>query len=213
MLTCMVSLPLLLFTDTLHKGKGPSWPWSHGSWIYNYLCIQCLSPLMLWVRISIRARCTTLSDKVCQWLATGQWFSPGPSVSSTNKTDNHDKTEILLKVVLNTINPNPIHKGKILHGGLRFYPLCQLLFVTIKTSVIALITLKIPFYYFLLNYNLQSSALSLSGAPGLWCAKTAHWLSFKFWFWTKYSCLKKNMCNSIYTYLLNYCLNTTYPIM
>jgi hypothetical protein len=33
---------------------------------------------MLWVRISIRARCTTLCDKVCQWLAIGQWFSPGP---------------------------------------------------------------------------------------------------------------------------------------
>jgi hypothetical protein len=31
--------------------KGPSLPWSHGSWIYNYLCNQCLSPLMLWVRI------------------------------------------------------------------------------------------------------------------------------------------------------------------
>jgi len=31
--------------------KGPSWPWSYGSWIYNYLCNQCLSPLTLWVRI------------------------------------------------------------------------------------------------------------------------------------------------------------------
>jgi hypothetical protein len=29
--------------------------------------------------------------------------SPGPPVSSTNKTDHHDITEILLKVVLNTI--------------------------------------------------------------------------------------------------------------
>jgi hypothetical protein len=29
---------------------GPSWLWSYGSWIYNYLCNQCLSPLMLWVR-------------------------------------------------------------------------------------------------------------------------------------------------------------------
>ena len=57
--------------------KVQSWPWSYGSWIYNYLCNQCLSPLMLWVRISIRTRCTTLWDKVCQWLATGQWFSPG----------------------------------------------------------------------------------------------------------------------------------------
>jgi len=48
--------------------------------------------LMLWVRISIRARCTTLCDNVCQWLPTGRWFSPGPPVSSTNKTD---ITEIL----------------------------------------------------------------------------------------------------------------------
>ena len=82
---------------------GPSWPWLYGSWIYNYLCNPCLSPLMLWVRISIRARGTTLCDKVCQWLATGWWFSPGPPVSSTNKTDRHDITEILLKVTLNTI--------------------------------------------------------------------------------------------------------------
>ena len=82
---------------------GPSWPWSYGSWIYNYLCNQCLSPLMLWVRISIRARHTTLCDQVCQWLATGHWFSPGSPVSSTNKTDHHDIAEILLKVALNTI--------------------------------------------------------------------------------------------------------------
>jgi hypothetical protein len=33
---------------------------------------------------------------------TGQWFSPGPLVSFTNKTDSHDITEILLKVALNT---------------------------------------------------------------------------------------------------------------
>jgi hypothetical protein len=34
---------------------------------------------------------------------TGQWFSLGTPVSSTNKTDRHDITEILLKVALNTI--------------------------------------------------------------------------------------------------------------
>ena len=86
--------------------EGPSWLWSYGSWIFNYLCNRCLSPLMLWVRISIKARCTTLCDKVCQWLATGRWFSPGPLVSSTNKIDRHDITEILLKVALTTINLN-----------------------------------------------------------------------------------------------------------
>ena len=42
-------------------------------------------------------------DQVCQWLAMGQWFSPAPPVSSTNKTDRHDITEILLKVAFNTI--------------------------------------------------------------------------------------------------------------
>jgi len=34
---------------------------------------------------------------------TGLWFTPGTPVSSTNKTDRHDITEILLKVALNTI--------------------------------------------------------------------------------------------------------------
>ena len=39
---------------------------------------------------------------------TGRWFSPGTPVSSTNKTDHHDITEILLKVALNTITHKPI---------------------------------------------------------------------------------------------------------
>ena len=85
---------------------GSSWLWSHVSWIYNYLCNQCLSPLTFWVRIPLiqgvhNTFCTTLCDKVCQWLATGRWFSPGTLVS-TNKTDCHDIHEILLKVALNT---------------------------------------------------------------------------------------------------------------
>ena len=76
---------------------GPSWPWSHGSWIYNYLCNRCLSPLILLVQIPLRERNTTLCDKVCQWLVAGWWFSPGTPVSSTNKTDHHDITEILFE--------------------------------------------------------------------------------------------------------------------
>ena len=47
---------------------------------------------------------TTLCDKVCQQLATGQCFF------FINKTDRHDITEILLKVALNTINHKPNHK-------------------------------------------------------------------------------------------------------
>ena len=48
---------------------------------------------------------TILCDQVYQLFATGQWFSPGTPVSSTNKTDRHDMTEILLKVALNTPPP------------------------------------------------------------------------------------------------------------
>jgi hypothetical protein len=37
---------------------GQSWSWSYGSWIYYYLCNQCLSPHKLWVRIPLMVRCT-----------------------------------------------------------------------------------------------------------------------------------------------------------
>jgi hypothetical protein len=56
----------------------------------------------LWVRSLLRwgVLDTTLCDKVCQWLVTGQWFSPGNTVSSTNKTDCHDITEITCEMQL-----------------------------------------------------------------------------------------------------------------
>ena len=84
------------------------WSWSYGSWIYNNLCNQCLSPLTLWVRTPLRRGVlyTMLCDNVCQWLATGRWFSPCTPISSTNKTHCHDITEILLKVTFNIINLN-----------------------------------------------------------------------------------------------------------
>ena len=83
----------------------PSWSCSSGSWIYNYICNQCRSPLTLLVRIPFRQGVldTTLCDKVCQWHEACLWFFPGTPVSSTNKTDRHDITEILLKVAINPI--------------------------------------------------------------------------------------------------------------
>ena len=67
---------------------------------------QCISPLTLWVRIPVEwgVLDATLCDKVCQWLATGRWISPGTPVSSINKTDRHDIAEILLKVAIDIIN-------------------------------------------------------------------------------------------------------------
>ena len=46
---------------------------------------------------------TTLYDKVCQWLTAGRWFSPGTTVSPTNKTDCNDINEILLEVALTSM--------------------------------------------------------------------------------------------------------------
>jgi hypothetical protein len=52
------------------------------------------------------------SIQLCQWLMTGRWFSLGTPVSSTNKTDRHDTTEILLKVVLNNINQSKLNQNQ-----------------------------------------------------------------------------------------------------
>ena len=49
---------------------------------------------------------TTLCDKVCQSLATGLWLSLGTLVSSTNKSDRHDITEMLFKVA--TLNATQV---------------------------------------------------------------------------------------------------------
>ena len=57
--------------------------------------------------VNFKKGCTRLaatSDKIYQLLAHGQWFSPGTPDSSTTKTGRHDIAEILLKVVLSTIN-------------------------------------------------------------------------------------------------------------
>ena len=85
-----INLPLTL-TNTL-------WSWSYGSWIYNYLFAisayhhyHCEFESHSWRGVLA----TTLCDKVCQWIAAGRWLSPA---SSTDKTDRHDITEILLKV-------------------------------------------------------------------------------------------------------------------
>ena len=57
--------------------RGPFWSWLYGSWIHNYLCNQCLSPLKLWVWRGVLDTSLNLCtcNKVCQWLVTGWWFS------------------------------------------------------------------------------------------------------------------------------------------
>jgi hypothetical protein len=107
------------------------------SWIYNYNVISAyhyyrceFEPRSWWGVLD-----TTLGDKVCQQLTTGRWFSLGTPVSSTNKTDHHDITEILLKVALNTIN-RPSLMGK---SGCALKTTICYIEVSFKTGLIVLI--------------------------------------------------------------------------
>ena len=50
---------ILIEKIKMHILSGLSWLWLYGSLIYNYLCNQRISPLNLWVRIPLMARCTS----------------------------------------------------------------------------------------------------------------------------------------------------------
>jgi len=65
-----------------------------------------------------QARCTTFCDKVCQWLTTGRWFSPGPPVSTTNKTDRNEITVKWLKTPLSTIKQTNKQYLHLISGNL-----------------------------------------------------------------------------------------------
>ena len=109
--------------------------------------------------------------KVCQWLATGLWFSPGTLVSSTNKTIRHDITEILLKVTLNTTK--------------HFNAIKQTIFVTVNifsfflnekdhdfmVLVFSKISIKVSFTHKTHCYNIQSNpGPALEGAGDQCCS-------------------------------------------
>jgi len=59
------------------EGPSWSWTWSYSNWIYNYLGIQCLSPLKLLVLIPFMARCSwdkLYMIKFLKWHVPGWWF-------------------------------------------------------------------------------------------------------------------------------------------
>ena len=97
---------------------GPSRSWSYGSWMYNYLCNQCLLPLTHLLQHSwhtfvhcefesrAQARCT---------LCNIMWYSLSVTcgrsvVFSTNETDCHDINDIVESGVKYHI-PNPIYSS------------------------------------------------------------------------------------------------------
>jgi hypothetical protein len=76
-------------------------------WVWILFIVRCTWYNIMWYLTFCEFESCSwqgvLCDKVCQWLVAGRCFSPGTWVSSTKKTDLLDLTEILLKVVLNTI--------------------------------------------------------------------------------------------------------------
>jgi hypothetical protein len=55
---CIIPISFVLYRYHLYYTDiiwGSSWSCSYGSWIYNSLCNQYLSPLNLWARISFMA--------------------------------------------------------------------------------------------------------------------------------------------------------------
>jgi hypothetical protein len=43
---CLAHICTAINVTSIQTKRGLSWPWSYGSWIYNYLCNQCLSPVI-----------------------------------------------------------------------------------------------------------------------------------------------------------------------
>ena len=86
-----------------------------GRVVLLYLRSQYLSPLTLWVRIPIRRGVldTTLSDKVCQSLASGWWFSPEYSDFSHqwNWPLWYNWNIVESDVKHHSPNPNPFRQG------------------------------------------------------------------------------------------------------
>ena len=58
-ITVSITICLMLFVG---------WSWSYGSWMYNYLCNQCVSPLKLWVRIPFMTRCFSIQHYVIKFV-------------------------------------------------------------------------------------------------------------------------------------------------
>ena len=91
-------------------------------YLYNYSC-TCIYIKRNLHKTSFKGLCTVnclnpeksklainILEIFLYCYATGRWFSARPPVSSTNKIDRHDITEMLLEVALSTIKPTKLIK-------------------------------------------------------------------------------------------------------
>jgi hypothetical protein len=105
--TC--AFKLVTRTCIMHS-EGPSWLWWYGSWIYNYLCNQTNIQTKVVNSNSAHGEMYSIQHYVIKFVSDWQQIG-GFLVSSTNKTDCHNITEIY------TITPNPciIHLTGVLY--------------------------------------------------------------------------------------------------
>ena len=100
-------LPDLLYIWVTHRVSYKKQEWltlcGHISWSPEILMVSVLLFFLVFCVVLLFVF-TLRVQKVHQWLATGRKFSPGTTISSTNKTERYDITEIVLKVALDTIN-------------------------------------------------------------------------------------------------------------
>ena len=175
----------------------------YGSWIYSYLC-NVYHHQKLWVRTQFTKRCTdtTLCDKACQWLATGQWFSP---VSSTSKTDRHNNWNILESGVKHHKPTNHAFKMQIalfikeIHISLQHI---EILFITntdisILTPEISILTtdisiLTIEIFILPTNISILNACWYLYFSTHFCNSIKIQWL---WWSWSYGSWIYDYLCN------------------
>jgi hypothetical protein len=103
-----------------------------------------------------------VSPSSIQWLVVCRWFSLDTPVSSTNKTDSHDKTEILLKLALNTITFSYLrllitHSSKLfLLNVVYFAVFCRSLFVLLSIFLVCIALSVLWFTSVYLVWHLQT---------------------------------------------------------
>ena len=110
----MLQLPNKLFFIFPIK-EGPSW-----SWLNLQLPLKLVSITTKVVSSNpVHGEVYSIQHYVIKFVSdlrqVGGFLSRGTPISSTNKTDRHDITEILLQVALNTTNPQnpPIKDAKV----------------------------------------------------------------------------------------------------
>ena len=137
------------------------------------------------------------------WPATGRWFSHGSPVSSTNKTDRHNITEILLKVALST---NKQTKHKNAHNWLYFSVEHSSLWTFVNSSFSCTqkaAGLQLRFITIRLTYRYLVKSLAGKTDEFFWYFVLIYffWKVNILYLWSKMFILELNYCFVVYIFI------------